>query len=135
MPGNTSTIDFSTLRMQWLQHIPMAGICEFHTISRDQLIRLRDVMPLAKRHDRKLRYKPVDNWRDPTDPVELAASEDSLALAPAIAERATCVSAYWDDSTRASRQVTKPKEFSLSTLEMSEELSDLCDNLNRESER
>jgi hypothetical protein len=135
MPGNTNTIEFRTLRIQWAQHLPMAAICDYWTISRDQLIRLRDVLPLAKRHDRKLRYKPLDNWRDPTDPAELEASEGSLALAPAIAERATCVSAYWDDATRAARQVTKPKAFSLSALEMPEELADLFDNMNRECER
>jgi hypothetical protein len=50
--GNTTTIDVQTLRMQWSSHSTMASICTYWSISRDQLIRLRDVYSLAKRHDR-----------------------------------------------------------------------------------
>jgi hypothetical protein len=41
--GNTTTIDVQTLRMQWSSHSTMASICTYWSISRDQLIRLRDV--------------------------------------------------------------------------------------------
>jgi hypothetical protein len=39
--GNTTTIDVQTLRMQWSSHSTMASICTYWSISRDQLIRLR----------------------------------------------------------------------------------------------
>jgi hypothetical protein len=45
--GNTTTIDVQTLRMQWSSHSTMASICTYWSISRDQLIRLRDVYALA----------------------------------------------------------------------------------------
>ena len=109
MPGNTATIDAAILRVQWESQMPMAEICTHWTIAKDQLIRLRDVWHLPKRHDRSLRYKPP---RDPgPDDEEERASRDSLSLAPQIAARATCVQAMWTEQQRLDRTMaTKPSE-------------------------
>lgn len=105
MPGNTATIDVAVLRIQWDSQIPMAAICTHWTISKDQLVRLRDVLPLPKRMDRSLRYKPP---RDPgPNDAEELASKSSLSLAPQIAERVTSVQAMWSEDVRLSRTVTK----------------------------
>ena len=105
MPGNTATIDVAVLRIQWDSQIPMAAICTHWTISKDQLVRLRDVLPLPKRMDRSLRYKPP---RDPgPDDAEELASRSSLSLAPQIAARVTCVQVTWSEETRLARTVTK----------------------------
>ena len=109
MPGNTATIDAAILRVQWESQMPMAAICTHWTIAKDQLIRLRDVWHLPKRHDRSLRYKPP---RDPgPDDEEERASRESLSLAPQIAARATCVQALWTEQQRLDRTMaTKPSE-------------------------
>lgn len=135
MAGNTATIDEQTLRMQWDSYIPMAAICTHWTITKDQLVRLRDVWELPLRLDRSRRYKPgrEEKFEEP-DANELAASEASLDLAPMIAERATTVRAMWSDTVRAERQVTKPTAFKLARVEAPEEMREMLDNLNRELE-
>jgi hypothetical protein len=101
MAGNTSAIDLAVLRVQWESQIPMAAICTHWTVTKDQLVRLRDHYALPKRHDRSLRYKPP---RDPgPDDAEELASRESLSLAPQIAARVTCVQAMWTEQTRLDR--------------------------------
>jgi len=73
--GDTTRIDVTTLRLQWLSHSTMAEICTYWTISRDQLIRLRDVCKLPKRHDRRFRKKG-QRRRDPSPrEIEQACKE------------------------------------------------------------
>lgn len=135
MAGNTAAIDEQTLRVQWDSYIPMAAICTHWTITKDQLVRLRDVWRLPLRLDRSRRYKPgrEDRPLEP-DAAEIAASEASLDLAPTIAARATCVQAMWTDAVRAERQVTKPTAFRLARIEAPAEMREMLDNLNRELE-
>ena len=105
MPGNTTAIDVTVLAIQWESPMPMAAICTHHSITKDQLIRLRDFHELPKRHDRSRRYKPP---RDPgPDDAEELASRSSLSLAPRIAARVTCVQVTWSEETRLARTVTK----------------------------
>jgi hypothetical protein len=107
--GNTTTIDVQTLRMQWSSHSTMASICTYWSISRDQLIRLRDVYSLAKRHDRTKRRKG-ERYTEPAR-AERLASEKTLSLAPAVERRAAAVRATWSDITRHARYWQKPKIF------------------------
>lgn len=130
MAGDTSRICIETLKVQWGTHSSYAAICSFWTITKDQLVRLRNVVPLPLRTDRRLRYRP-DAYRRPS-PEEVAASEASLDLAPMVAARATCVTANWTDEVRLLRQVTKPTAFFLQPVETPEEMQDACDQINRE---
>jgi hypothetical protein len=111
MPGNTSAIDRVTLRVQWDSYMPMAAICTHWTVSKDQLISLRDAWGFPKRYDRSRRYKPPHAPK-PGDAEELA-SQSGLALAPQIAERVTIVQAMWSAEVRLSRQVNQGTPFSL----------------------
>lgn len=131
MAGDTSRIEVATLRIQWASHSSYAAICEFWTVTRDQLIRLRDVIPLPLRHDRRLRAKGERAW-EPT-PEDEAASEASLSLAPMVAQRATCVTIHWTDEVRAQRQVQKPTAFRLDPVETPPEAREAFDELNREA--
>ena len=109
MRGNTTAIDVQMLRMQWSSHSSMASICMFWTVSRDQLIRLRDVYQLPKRHDRRARKKPE---REPEPSrAEQRASKATLNLAPKVAKRAAMVQATWSDATRQARHWHKPTLF------------------------
>ena len=114
MAGNTATIDRRTLERQWHAYMPMGAICQHWTVTVHQLIRLREVWALPPRNDRKRRHKPSrdDRILDPP-PAELAASENSLTLAPLVAQRATTVQATWSDETRRDRLATKQTGFSL----------------------
>jgi hypothetical protein len=120
MRGDTTAINVQTLRMQWASHSSMASICSFWTISRDQLIRLRDVHQLPKRHDRTKRRKPV---REPEPSrAEKRASERSLDLAPRIAKRAAAVQATWSDHMRQNRHYTQPDVFTVPIVHVDVEL-------------
>lgn len=111
MGGNTATIDVSTLRVQWDSQMPMIDICTHWTISRDQLIGLRDKLELAKRHDRALRRKPP-RYVGP-DAEEERASRESLSLAPQIAARATAVQAMWTDDQWRDRACSGNRSYLL----------------------
>lgn len=131
MAGDTSRIDIATLKLQWSSHSSYAAICTAWTITKDQLVRLRDVLPLPLRNDRKLRYRPPRSVDNPS-PEELRASEESLSLAPMIAARATCVTVHWTEEVRASRRVAKPEPLRLDVVETSPEIRDMCDDYNSE---
>lgn len=126
MRGDTSRIDIATLKIQWASHSSYASLCTFWTVTRDQLVRLRDVVPLPPRHDRRLRYKPPRPEK-PT-PEEIAASEASLNLAPMVAARATNESALWTEEVRALRQVRKATAFRLAQVDVPDELRHLLDD-------
>lgn len=118
--GNTATIDVATLRVQWGSHSSMAAICSYWTITRDQLIRLRDKLPLPKRHDRALRYKPKRSEQcDPT--------EDEIWNKLVFQIQAT-----WDEATELQRRVSKPSVFSLKRVELHGEARDFLDDVNRD---
>ena len=107
MAGNTATIEFATLRVQWDSHSSMASICSYWTITKDQLIRLKSVVPLAPRHDRRFRFKPKrSEYRDPT-PRE-------------IAQACVEIQARWDARTREERAVTKTQHVSLRRIDTSD---------------
>lgn len=111
MAGNTATIDVQTLRLQWSSHSSMAAICTYWSITKDQLIRLRDVLPLPKRLDRSLRYKPsLSSYRDPT-PRE-------------IAQACREIQAKWDDTTRAARAGHKEQLVRLRVVQLPAELAE-----------
>ena len=129
MAGDTSKVCIKTLKIQWASHSSYAAICEFWTVTKDQLVRLRNVVPLPLRNDRKKRFRPQRAERP--SPEEIAASEASLSLAPMVAARATSVTANWTDEIRALRQVTKPTMFRMEPVEVPEEMSDVVDDLNR----
>lgn len=113
----------------------MGAICQNFTITVHQLVRLKGVWGLPPRNDRKRRYKPsrVERMLDPT-PEELAASENSLDLAPMVAARVTVVHATWSLEDRHERQVTKPTPFTLARIELTDEVRDLMDDLNDEAQ-
>jgi hypothetical protein len=97
MAGETTTIDVQTLRLQWSSHSSMAAIASYWTITKDQLVRLRDVYDLPPRHDRKLRFKP-----DPTECRDPTPRE--------IEQRCKEVRAKWDDQTERARRVVKGED-------------------------
>ena len=132
MAGDTSRIDLATLRLQWASHSSYAAICSFWTVTRDQVVRLRDKLPLPLRHDRRPRYRPPRADR-PT-PEEIAASEASLSLAPWVTAQARGVSIHWTDEVRALRQVTKPTAFHVRPVDMPSEVRDTIDDISREGQ-
>ena len=111
MAGKTATIDLNLLRIQWDSHSAMVAICTHWTITKDQLIRLKSVVPLTPRHDRRFRFKPKrSEQRDPT-PAEIRAA--TLRI------RAT-----WDDATEQERRVVKTQFFQMRAYSLPVELQD-----------
>lgn len=111
MAGKTATIDLNLLRIQWDSHSAMVAICTHWTITKDQLIRLKGVVPLAPRHDRRFRFKPKrSECRDPT-PAE-------------IREATQRIRASWDAATEQERRVVKTQFFQLRSYSLPEELQD-----------
>lgn len=89
---HTSTISIDQFRADWLDYTPIAVLCERYGITKDQLIRLREVWALPPRMDCRRRFKPT-NRRDPS-PAEIAAA-------------CLRIQATWDSTTRESRCMYK----------------------------
>lgn len=98
MAGNTATITMQEFRADWCAHIPVAELCIRWTITKDQVVRLRDLWQLPLRTDRKHLKKPT-RQADPT-PAE-------------IAERAAAIRAGWDAATELERRVVQPRPFEI----------------------
>ena len=107
MAGVTATISVTAFRADWETHMPMRALCERYTITRDQVIRLRDVWQLPLRNDRRLRFKPKrSEMRDPT-PRE-------------IAQACREIQAKWDERTREERAVCKTQHVTMQRIDTSE---------------
>lgn len=105
MAGNTATISITAFRADWQTHMPISALCVRYTITKDQVIRLRDVWQLPLRTDRRLRYKPKrSEMRDPT-PRE-------------IAQACREIQARWDARTREDRAVTKTESVQVRFIRM-----------------
>ena len=103
MAGVTATISMLEFRADWVSHMPISSLCQRYTISKDQVIRLRDYWQLPLRNDRRLRFKPARcEMVDPT-PEE-------------IVERCKAIQAGWDDATREARSVVKRQDFAVQRI-------------------
>jgi len=108
MAGNTAAISVTAFRADWNTHMPMRALCERYTITRDQVIRLRDVWQLPLRNDRRLRFKPKRcDMRDPT-PREIEQTKKEIQ-------------ATWSDDTREDRRVTKTRHVSIQRIPLDHE--------------
>jgi hypothetical protein len=85
----------------------MRALCERYTITRDQVVRLRDVWQLPLRNDRRLRWKPKrSEMRDPTPREILQACKE--------------IQQRWDERTREDRAVTKTQHVTLRRIDTSD---------------
>jgi hypothetical protein len=101
MRGITSTISVAAFHADWMTHMPMRALCERWTISRDQVIRLAVVWELPRRHDRKLRAKPL-RQRDPTTTE--------------IQQACIRIQATWSKDVEEDRRVEKSQAFSMKRI-------------------
>ena len=105
MAGVTATISVTAFRADWATHMPISALCERWTITKDQVLRLRDVWHLPLRNDRRLRFKPKrSEMRDPTPrEIKQACKE---------------IQAKWDARTREERAVIKTQTVHLRRIEL-----------------
>lgn len=101
MAGNTTTISVQVFRADWDSNIPISALCMKWTITKDQVVRLRDLWSLPLRTDRRLRSKP--RHVDPT-PEE-------------IAEACRQIRAGWDAATEMDRR-TNGKVINMRRIEI-----------------
>lgn len=97
MPGNTAVISVTAFRGDWASGFTIAELCVRHTITKDQVVRLRDLWECKLRNDRRQRAR-----REPEpepSPDEEAASQASCDLAPEVERRAAIVRQGWSDVT------------------------------------
>ena len=108
MAGVTATISVQSFRTDWQSHMPISSLCVRYTITKDQVIRLRDLWRLPLRNDRRLRFKPtVEQVRDPTPEEIVQACKE--------------IQARWDDRTREERSVLKSQHALLKHVRMTQE--------------
>lgn len=109
MRGNTATISVQAFRADWLTHMPISALCCRYSVSKDQIIRLRDVWQLPPRHDRRFRFKPKrSEQRDPTPrEIEQACRE---------------IRAQWDATTEHARRVQKHQGFTVPEVQTPDDL-------------
>jgi hypothetical protein len=118
--GSTATISVESFRIQWDAGVPMCVLCATWSITKDQIIRLKDVWSLPLRHDRARKRLPIER----PSLRELRASEASLALSPAVAIRASAIRTAWTLEVEHSRRgshsgghpVSPPRVISMASL-------------------
>ena len=119
MAGVTATISIQAFAADWATHMPIADLCTRFTITKDQVLRLRDVWNLPLRNDRRLRFKPAKGEsRDPT-PGEI---------------RKACleIQRRWDERTRGERQVFKARQFVLKRIELTDDVREALEGFSDE---
>jgi hypothetical protein len=119
MAGVTATISIQAFAADWATHMPIADLCTRFTITKDQVLRLRDVWNLPLRNDRRLRFKPAKGeLRDPT-PGEI---------------RKACleIQGRWDERTRGERQVIKARQFVLKRIELTDDAREALEGFSDE---
>jgi len=97
--GNTATISVVSFKADWVAGLPIAILCATYSISKDQVVRLRDVWNLPLRHDRRKRKRQAGHKRDPT-PEE-------------IRKRCLEIQATWSDKVRHERHWKKPQDWAV----------------------
>ena len=119
MAGVTATISIQAFAADWATHMPIADLCTRFTITKDQVLRLRDVWNLPLRNDRRLRFKPTrGDSRDPT-PSE-------------IRKACLAIQSTWDDRTRGERQVVKARQFVLKRIELTNDAREALEGFSDE---
>lgn len=103
-------VDRAGFRTDWVANLSIADICKKHGITKDQLIRLRDLLGLPKRHDRRLRIRR-GRQRDPT-PREIEK------LCKEIRES-------WSDKTERERRVSKTARWEIPVIELPDQLKNV----------
>lgn len=102
--GNTATISVVAFRADWQSGLPIAVLCSSYSISRDQVVRLRDLWDLPLRHDRRNRKRQAGHRRDPT-PEE-------------IHQRCLEIQATWSDKVREERHWRKPQVWAVPIVQI-----------------
>lgn len=116
MAGVTATISVTAFRADWATHMPISALCERWTITKDQVLRLRDVWHLPLRNDRRLRFKPKrSEMRDPSPREIIKACKE--------------IQAKWDAATREQRAVVKTQHVSLRRIELTDEALEAFRNI------
>jgi len=105
MAGNTATIDRDVFSADWHSYVPIAVLCVRHTITKDQVIRLRTIWNLDRRMDCTRRAKPPR--AKPPTASDLQESGATLDLSPAVAAAAARVRQEWDDETERRKEAEK----------------------------
>ena len=102
--GNTATISVVAFRADWQLGLPIAVLCSSYSISRDQVVRLRDLWDLPLRHDRRSRKRQAGHRRDPS-PEE-------------IRQRCLEIQATWSDKVREDRHWRKPQVWAVPIVQI-----------------
>lgn len=98
MVTNTATTNAVTFRRDWVANLMIVQICDRHTLTKDQVLRLRVLWQLPPRLDHSLRARP-QRYVDPT-PEEVAA-------------RAAAIRATWNGDTEHRRRVNKTGDYTV----------------------
>lgn len=77
-------VQVSQFRADWLEGLMISEICQRHTISRDQVVRLRVRLALPARMDRGRRRKARDNETPTQEEISFRAAEVRRGWSPEI---------------------------------------------------
>jgi hypothetical protein len=98
MVTNTATTNVVQFKRDWHANLMIVQICDRHTLTKDQVVRLRVLWQLPPRIDRAARARPT-RYVDPT-PEELA-------------ERTRAVRETWTADTEHRRRVSKSADYTV----------------------
>ena len=92
---STTTIQVSLFKSDWLEGYMISDICQRHTLSRDQVVRLRVGLHLPARLDRKVRSR----------------AEQQTPTKQEIDERAAEIQQKWSPETERKRRGEDGEKF------------------------
>lgn len=103
--GNTATIQMTVFRADWIAGLPIASLCSHYSISKDQVVRLRDLWELPLRNDRSKRRRHPDAKKGDPTPEEIRV-------------RCLEIQKTWSDKTRQDRHWKTPTEWIIPLCEI-----------------
>lgn len=107
---NTTTIQISLFRVDWQNGLMISEICQRHTLSRDQVVRLRVNLGLPPRMDRGRRRK--SEQQTPTlEEIANRAAEIRLSWTPEIERKRRGLSPEGEDAYEIPQNVETPPDF------------------------
>jgi hypothetical protein len=107
---STATVQVSLFKTDWHDGLLISDICQRHTLSRDQVVRLRVNLGLPARMDRGRRRR--EEQETPTEQeIRDRAYEIRLQWTPELERKRRGIPTDYDDSYRIPQDVETPPDF------------------------
>jgi|LakMenEpi03Aug12_release.lakeMendotaPanAssembly.Ray.scaffolds.fasta_scaffold2385063_1 hypothetical protein len=107
---STATVHVSLFKVDWHEGLLISDICQRHTLSRDQVVRLRVHLGLPARMDRGRRQR-AEQQTPTEDEIKERATQIKMGWTPEIERKRRGLLADTDDAYEIPQNVETPPDF------------------------